>query len=435
MLAGEGTMANIRLTDAAAQRLKAAPGKRVDYFDSAVAGLCLRVAGKTRGSEGSRSWTLFYRFGGVQKRLTLGRYPAMPLADARAAAIAAQAEISKGSDPAVTRAQARAEAAEAASRVPDTVGNVAELFIKRHLEAKYRAARYIKETRRILANHVLPKWRDRDIKTITRRDITELLDGIMDAGTPIAANRTLAAIRVLFNFALRRGIIESTPVALVERPGEETRRERTLAADEIRAIWRAAEGLGYPFGPFFEITLLTGQRRDEVARLRWADLDLEAQLWILSAEVTKPGRTHVVPLAPLAVDILKDLPRQALRTDSGLRQSPWVFTTSGAPISGFSKAKTRLDQAIANARDGQALARWRIHDIRRTTATELARLGVGRLIISKVLNHADRTVTGIYDRHAYLQEKRHALETWAQYLASLTGPPSANVMSLRQVVQ
>jgi integrase len=424
-------MANIRLTDAAVQRLKAAPGKRVDYFDSVVAGLCLRVAGKTTGSEGSRSWTLFYRFGGRQKRLTLGRYPGMPLADARSAAITAQAKISRGSDPAVTRAQARTEAAEAASRVPDTVGNVEELFIKRHLEAKKRAARYIKDTCRIFDNHVLPKWRDRDIKTITRRDITELLDGIMDAGTPIAANRTLAAIRALFNFALRRGIIESTPVALVERPGEETRRERTLAADEIRAIWRAAEGLGYPFGPFFKITLLTGQRRDEVARLRWADLHLEAKLWTLSAEATKPGRTHVVPLAPLAVDILKDLPRQALRTDSGLRQSPWVFTTSGVPIAGFSKGKIRLDQAIANARDGRPLAHWRIHDLRRTAATELGRLGVSRLIISKILNHADRTVTGIYDRHAYLQEKRYALESWAREIETLIRPVPDNVVALR----
>ena len=136
-----------------------------------------------------------------------------------------------------------------------------DLFIKRHLEAKRRAPRYIEETRRNFDNHVIPRWGDHDIKSIGRRDVTELLDAVMDEGSkvkvkdgrrrhvpggPIAANRTLAAIRALFNFVLRRGIIDATPVALVERPGEETRRERTLSADEARAVWSAASSLGYP---------------------------------------------------------------------------------------------------------------------------------------------------------------------------------------------
>ena len=164
--------------------------------------------------------------------------------------------------------------------------------------------------------------------------------------------------------------------------------------------------------------------------MRWADLDLEAAIWTLPAEATKAGRSHVVPLAPLAIDILRSLPRKA---DATGKASSYVFTTSGdAPISGFTKAKLRIDQVIAEVRDGEALAPWTIHDLRRTAATEMARLGVSRFIISKVLNHSDRSVTGIYDRHAYLVEKRHALETWASYLGNLTQPPSANVVTMRQ---
>jgi integrase len=439
-------MPTVKLTDAAVQRLKAPPGQRIDYFDAAFPGLALRVTGAADQRPERRTWTYFYRFGGKQRRLTFEPgYPALSLADARQAATQAQLQIRAGTDPAA----AKAEAKEAAQRAPDTIANVADLFIRRNLEAKRRAPRYIAETRRNFDNHVIPRWGERDIKSITRRDVTELLDSVMQEGSkvkrdgkrvtvpggPIAANRTLAAVRALFNFALRRGFIESTPAALVERPGEETRRERTLTAEEMRAIWNAAAGLDYPFGPFFQLAMITGQRRDEVARMRWADLDLAERLWALPAEATKAGRSHVVPLPPLAVDILTALPRKAAASGKGIKPSLWVFTTSGAkPVSGFSKAKLRLDKAIAKELGDEAVAPWTIHDLRRTAATEMGRLGVIRFVIGKVLNHADRTVTGIYDRHAYLAEKRLALESWAVCLQNLVQPPAGNVVPLRQAV-
>jgi integrase len=431
-------MPTVKLTDAVVQRLKAPPGERVDYFDAAFPGLALRVTGAVNRRPERRTWTLFYRFGAKQRRLTFEPgYPALSLADARNAATQAQLQIRAGVDPAAAKEAAR----EKAARAPDTIANVVEMFIRPDLERRKCAPRYITETRRIFANHVLPRWAGRDIKSITRRDVIELLDAVMDGGTvardadgtrrklpggPIIANRTLAAVRALLNWALRRGMIDATPAALVEAPGEETARTRILTADEIRAVWAAAGGLGYPFGPFFQLALITGQRREEVARMRWADLDLEAAIWTLPAEATKAGRSHVVPLAPLAIDILKALPRLA-------KPSRYAFTTSGAvPISGFSKIKTRLGLAIAQARDGVALAPWTIHDLRRTAATEMARLGVSRFVIGRVLNHSDRSVTGIDDRHAYLQEKRHGLAVWAGYLESLTRPPPGdNVMPLR----
>jgi integrase len=436
-------MPTVKMTDAAVRRLTAPKGVRIDYFDAAFPGLTLRVTGAADQRPERKIWTLFYRHGGKQRRLTFEPgYPALGLADARHEATQAFLKLRGGIDPANEKAKAKA----AATKAPDTITNVVDLFIKRHLEAKRRAPRYIEETRRNFDNHVIPRWKDRDIKTIGRRDVTELLDAVMDQGSkakgkggkgrhvpggPIAANRTLAAIRALFNFCLRRGIIDATPVALVERPGEETRRERTLSADEIRAVWGAASALGYPFGPFFQLALITAQRRDEVGRMRWADLDLEAKNWTLPAEATKAGRTHVVPLAPLAIDVLRALPRKVETSGKMAHASPWVFTTAGdAPVSGFSKAKPRLDGIITKARDREALPPWTIHDLRRTAATEMGRLGASRFIIGKVLNHADRTVTGIYDRFAYAQEKRHALEMWARYLQDLAHPSDEKVVVL-----
>jgi integrase len=429
-------MPTVKLTDAAIRRFKVPRGARVDYFDASLPGFALRVAGPSdRAPEGRRTWTLFYRFAGTQKRLSFEpAYPALGLAAARKRAGDALAMLSEGKDPAAAKAATK----EASAQAPDTIAKVVDLFIKRSLEAKGRAPRYIEETHRNFDNHVLPRWGEKDIKTIARRDVTDLLDAVLGEGSkikrdgkrlivpggPIAANRTLAAIRALFNFALRRGIIDATPVALVERPGEETRRERTLAAEEMRAVWEASDSLGYPFRPFFQLALITGQRRNELARMSWADLNFDAATWTLPAEATKPGRSHVVPLPPLAIEILKTLPRKAHTVGGVTKPSAHVFTTSGgAPISGFSKAKPRLDQAIAKARDGDALAPWVIHDLRRTAATEMSRLGVTQFVVGKVLNHADRSVTGIYNRYEYLNEKRQALETWAHYLGKLTGAP------------
>ena len=442
-------MPKAKLTDAAIERYKAPPGKRIEYFDATLPGFGIRVAGPTpRNPEGRKSWVLFYRFGGGQKRLTIEPgYPALGLADARKQAGDALSLLSKGTDPAAAKAEIKAETA----RKPDTVANVVDEFMKRHMDGKRRAAGYVENTRRNFDNHVLPRWRDKSIGSITRRDVIELLDAVVDGGTkvkqedgttkhikggPIAANRVLAAVRILFNWALRRGVIETTPASLVERPGEETRRERTLTADELRVILPAAEALSYPVGPFFKMVMLTGQRREEVATMAWADIDLEEKVWTIPAEVTKAGRSHAVPLSPAVMALLKALPRKTTRDAKGkLAASPHVFTTSGrAPISGYSGAKRRLDAKTAEARTKaklEPMAPWTIHDLRRTAATEMARLAVPRLTIGKVLNHADRSVTAIYDRHGYLAEKRHALEAWAGYLEGLVKLADDNVVALR----
>jgi integrase len=170
--------------------------------------------------------------------------------------------------------------------------------------------------------------------------------------------------------------------------------------------------------------------------MRWVDLDLRDGTWTLAADATKAGRTHVVPLPPLAVELLNGMPRLSAKEGGRLKPSPCVFTTEGhRPISGFSPAKARLEKAVALAAQDAGCdppAPWTIHDLRRTCGTGLGRLGVSRFIIGRVLNHSDHGVTGVYDRYEYLPEKRHALEKWAQYVSNLTEPSAGDVVTLRQ---
>jgi integrase len=312
----------------------------------------------------------------------------------------------------------------------DVIEHVVDQFVERDLKRKRRAESYINSTRGLFNNHVLTKWRGRDIKTINRYDAVQLLDTIADDGKPISANRVRAALGRLFNWCVERGIIEASPITRLPMPSAEARRERVLGVNEISILWPQFEVLGYPFGSLLQMILITGQRRTEVAHMRWVDVDEADRTWTLPSELTKAGRAHVVPLSFLAIDVLGEIRQSGLHTDS-----LYVFTTLGdRPISGYSLAKKRLDAAVT-AVCGQAglapLDHWTIHDLRRTVGTGLGKLGISRFIIGRVLNHADRTVTGIYDRHEYLAEKRHALDAWARYLGNLTAEPAANVVALR----
>jgi integrase len=406
-------------------------GRDLFIWDSKVPGFGVRVY-----PSGKRMYVFQYRTrGGQQRRIAIGLHGPFTVEKAREAAADLYEAVRKGRDPVE-------EQKAAVERKGDTVESVIDEFMIRYMAGKGRAPRYVEETRRNFDKHVLPHWRGRDLRRITRRDVIELLDRMVDEGKPVAANRTLAAIRKLFNWALQRGIIEVNPAALVEMPGAERRRERTLAPDEIRAVWAAADKVGYPFGQFFRMALATGQRREEVAQMRTTDADEDERTWTLSSEMTKAGRAHVVPLSPLALETLveaKEAARRLLAKPKNTEDAAYVFTTRGdRPISGYSKAKARLDQAVALARSEVGLPDlepWTIHDLRRTVGTGLGKLGVSRFIISRVLNHADRTVTGIYDRYEYLDEKRHSLEAWGQYLENLIAPPGANVVPLKAAAQ
>ena len=260
---------------------------------------------------------------------------------------------------------------------------------------------------------VIPVWKGRKVQDITKRDVIALLDGVNDRA-PIMANRVLAAIRKLFNWCLARDVISVSPCTLVHPPAPERSRERILSDDEIRKLWATTDAEGWPFGTLAKLLLLTGQRLREVSGMRWEEIDLDAKLWTLPGERMKNGIKHEVPLSDLAVRILKEQPR--IKTTKG-----FVFTTSGsAAVSGFSRAKDRLCAAVKGK--GETTDPWTFHDLRRTMASGMVRLGIQLPVIEKILNHTSGTfrgVVGIYQRHSFADEKRAALDAWASFVVGL----------------
>ena len=354
---------------------------------------------------GAKSWALRYRAHGKPRKLTLGKYPATRLADAREAAREALAAVHRGEDPAAVRKAARADPDR------DLVRTVAAEFLKRHASKNRTAA----ETERILNREVLPNWGHRKVGRIERRDVIELLDAIVDRGAPTMANRTLATIRKLFNWAVERDVIKESPCAGVKPPAPERKRDRILTDDELRAFWRATAELGPPFGPLFRVMLLTGQRQSEVAEM--AEGELRGDVWVIPAGRAKNGKEHCVSLSVPAREALAAMPR--IRNPKG-----FVFSTNGqTPPSGFSKAKARLDCHMAAHLDG-TLEPFKLHDLRRTAASGMARAGARVEVVERVLNHVSGSfagVAGVYQRHSYTKEVRAALEAWAELIGRIIG--------------
>ncbi|HEV8680638.1 MAG TPA: site-specific integrase, partial [Stellaceae bacterium] len=273
------------------------------------------------------------------------------------------------------------------------------------------------------------------IADITRRDVIELIDRIADRGAPIAGNRMVATLSKLFRWAVSRDLIPFSPVAEVAKPGKETKRDRTLDDREIVLVWRAAESLAYPFRQFFRLALALGQRRDEIAGMTWDELDLSAGLWTLAGDRTKGGWAHSVPLSPLALRLIAECPRHGRHVLTTGRRRSAAPGAGDAAVSGFSKAKTTLDERIAElagAAGAVLPAPWTIHDLRRTCRTGLSSLGVQPVVAELVIGHRQQGIAAVYDLHRYDNEKRQALDAWARHLEALLLPPGGNVVPLRR---
>ncbi len=437
-------MPTLKMTDAVVKQQSVEPGQRLDFFDAhprdRQKGLALRISCTEDGSV-SKVWAAMFRVAGSKRfrRMTIGDYPTYSLAEAREMASDIVRQARKGIDPILEKRKAKIAAEIAGKDTVDALVKdfMADLATKPKKRGGKRSARYIEETQRNFDNHVVPRWGKRNIRELTRRDVSDLIAAIAtegsdfkrdgekrhaDGGT-IAANRTLSAVRAFFNWAIRKGIIEANPATLVEPAGEEIERDRALTDAEIKTICPAAKSLGYPFSQFFQLALILGQRRSEIARMQWQHIDEEAKTWTIPAPLTKGKKhDHVVPLPQLALDLLSEAKKAAkiLADSRETETSPFVLSTrANKPISGFSKVKTILDKKTK-------LEPWHIHDLRRTCATGMPALGVDRFTISRVLNHADSTVTGRhYDKYDYLAEKRDALSKWANHLVFLTRPKLA----------
>jgi integrase len=360
---------------------------------------------------GYKSFALRYRAAGKPRKLTIGAFPKISLEAARKLAREAAVAVARGEDPGEQKMAARRP-----SDVPQTIEELAALFMEGYARKNTREVTW-RETERILNRDVLSKWQRRRIDSIHRRDVIALLDGIANEHS-VAANRTLAALRRMFAWACERDLLEASPCYGVRAPSQEVSRDRVLSDDELRLVMRAANALEAPFGPFVKILALTLQRRSEVAGMRWGEIDWAQALWTLPASRAKNASEHLVPLPAGAMDIL-----DAMKS-ARFAGSDFVFTGTGrSPISGFSKAKRQLDALIA-ADNGGPIAPWRLHDLRRTGASKMPRLGVALPVVEKILNHTSGSfagVVGVYQRHSFADEKRQALETWAAFLDRLCG--------------
>ena len=280
----------------------------------------------------------------------------------------------------------------------------------------------------------------------------DLIDSRVEGGHPVGANRVLAAVRKMFGWAVERDILPTSPVVNVKAPGKEVQRERVLSDAELLAVWRGTEAISASARAFVRLLILTGQRRSEVANMRWVDLDLIAKVWTLPREQTKSNRTHEVPLSNLAIEIISTLPRLGsfVLTSRGFRRVPGksIFETRltdrDRPVSGYSKIKSALDEGITKAVGNDAvpggedfvkLLAWRFHDLRRTVGTGMARSGIAVSVISRVMNHKEGGITQIYNRYSYLDEKRYALEAWAQKVEGLIWPKIEKPSSQHVTVQ
>ncbi|MEJ5087148.1 tyrosine-type recombinase/integrase [Brucella pseudogrignonensis] len=392
---------------------------RREIPDGGMPGLYLVVQ-----PSGAMSWAVRYRYAGKPKKLTIGAYPAFSLADARKSAGAALRAVSEGRDPADEKKQAAAERADTSNHIDD----VLTTFLTRYVKPNNRAST-AKETERFIDNEIRPRWKGRLVQSIGKRDVVALLDAIVDRGAPISANRVHAILRRFFNWCMERSILDASPIATVPAPSKETSRDRVLAESELKLLWQACELAGWPFGSMVQILILTCQRREEVAGSVWSEFQLDSSepVWTIPKERAKNGKAHTVPLAPSAVTLLKGLPK--VKSEIG-----YLFTTTGeTSVSGFSKAKAKIDakmleiareQAVERGDDPEAisLADWRLHDLRRTGASGMAALRQPVQVVEAVLNHKSGSIKGVaavYNRHDYADEKRQALNAWANKVSDI----------------
>ncbi|ROO30605.1 hypothetical protein SAOR_01025 [Salinisphaera orenii MK-B5] len=394
-------MPSQKLTEAVLKNMPK-PAKRTDIRDAQTTGLYLRVH-----PSGRKSWRMRYQFHDKPRVLSLGEWPAMKLSAARKAVLDHHETLAEGSDPAGDVQKAKA----VRDRMP-TVEEFAEEYIERHAKVNKKSWATDK---RILDREVTPYIGKIGLDAVHRRDIVGVLDRIRDRGADTMANRTYAVVRKMFGFAVERGVLDLSPAQHIKLTAERSR-DVVLTDDAIRHLWAVTA----PYGesdkalPMHHATrlalrlmLLTGQRSGEVCGLALAELDHDKSVWMIPGRRTKNGLDQTVPLSDMALDVIAEAMDTASDEHLFAASSEAGHLTSYAPV-----------QAMERIFDGWE-PRYTPHDLRRTVGTRLGELGFNRLIVDKVLNHKDRSIGGVYDRHSYDLEKRAALDTWASALQAV----------------
>ncbi|MGH1370311.1 MAG: tyrosine-type recombinase/integrase [Maritimibacter sp.] len=379
-----------KLTTKFIEGQKPDPSKRLDFRDELMPGLVLRIS-----TSGTKTFCLHKRINGKMRRLTIGRFPIMSLADARERARQVLYEIETGRFEDQTGIEI-----EAKPKLGDVIPDYIEKYAKVHNRDWKRKQALLEK---------FDTLHDKRIDQIKRADVVKACD-VIHKTAPTSANRALAHLKHLMGWCVERGMIEANPISGMKPLSKEKPRERVLTDNELGALWAACGDEGYPFGDCMKLLMLSGQRRAEVAEMRWSELDLEKRLWTLPSSRAKNGKQHTVPITDAMLEVLRKTPR--------FFNSDYVFTTTGkTPISGFGRVKERLDRALHDGTEP-----WIIHDLRRTMSTNMAMLGVPQPVTEALLNHKTGVVSGvaaIYNVYSYADEKREALATWSQHVMKL----------------
>lgn len=332
-----------------------------------------------------------YRIGTHLRRYTIGTTDKWTLADARDEAREALRGAARGNDPALNKQ---------AERTADTFSELVEVYLEKHATNK-RSGR---EDKRILNKYLLPKLRHMRAKDVTRAQIRSILEEIAK-DAPIMANRVLASVRKMYNWAIGHDLVEQNPCFKLPAPSKERRRDRVLSVDELKKVWKALENENSDaIADAFKLRLLTAQRGGEVLGMRWDEVDLDERWWTIPTERSKNKLPHRVWLSDPVKRILERRKKEA-------KESPWVFPgrREGKPIQ-------ETKRVLESLRQASSVNNWRGHDLRRTAASSMAAMGIPRFIVGRVLNHAEPGVTAVYDRHSYDAEKKDALNKWAAKL-------------------
>lgn len=433
------------LTPKGIKALKPAPpGRRVDHMDSIVSGFGVRVTDK-----GRKTYILLARYPGSPNptRRAIADVGKMKLDKARTIAQGWLELLAVGIDPAeeADRKRREAERARLEAESKPTLEKVLDQYEKKRLSQLRRGA----ATRRALDGQkgLLRQFRDRDPASLTRTEIQEALE-LRANESPISANRQLAYASTFFKWCLRREIVSENPVERIDKPGTEKQRDRYHSIDELREIWDAAGTLGYPFGHFYRLLIALPMRREEVACIPLNELALghdeapSEAIWTLPGERTKNGQALRVPLSRLARSIIVEA-----KEDPARPKSAFLFSTTGkTPVSGFAKAKLRLDQAIAAARaetarnagvEPEQMPSWVVHDLRTTFATLACdRLCIEPAVADRCLNHVATATSSkllrTYNRSEMFEPRKAALAAWGSLLETeIVGKPAGNVVPLK----
>jgi integrase len=406
----------MKLTKTNVERLALSAGvnDRI-VFDGALPGFGLRLR-----DGGKRTWIVQYRVGAKQRRMTLGTIETLNADEARKRAKSALSKVHLGHDPQLEKAETRAQSAVTLAAI-----------VERYLEdraAKRLKPKTLTEVTRSLRDcwkplHALPLTR------IVRMDVAAELGRIAKARGPIAANRSRAYLSTLYAWAIAEGLADANPVVGTNKAADEISRDRVLSAEELRLVWSCAGESDY--GAIVRLLILTGQRREEVAAMRWSEFDFGKRQWRLGAERTKNALPHDVPLSDAAIELLEARGRREGRD--------LVFGSREGPFQGWTNAKSALEKRILakfKERDAKSeLQPWRLHDIRRTVATRMIDLGVLPHVVEAVLNHISghkAGVAGVYNRAAYAVEKRQALDLWAGHVLELVEGATGKIVSLKR---